>query len=171
MLNSFTYLEKCEDIINDKSQLIHKELFDNAIINYIQDHIELLHLEDGENQTNINYEDKLNKQYIVIDLNDNETYLDSSHAILLSKSFPLTKIKIDLEDYWNKNYINIYKNIINHESLLINENNLKESELDYVDFVKGKVYYKNKFTNKIFGIPFNKYHKQVNFELLKNIKE
>lgn len=160
-------LYSVNDTLNNRQSKVHTQLFNDAINKYlsIDSNKELLNLPIDENINN----ETLSIKYLVIDLNDGETYLDSSHALFISKFRPLKKIKVDLKSYWNKLYVDIYQKIIEGEELLINEENIKDSEFEYVDFVNGKIYYRNKFTNKVFGISFEKFKKKLQINQLKNI--
>jgi len=166
-INIIDNLLSVNDILEDKKTSIHNELFNNAIKYYISLNVnkQTLNIISDDNKTD---NELLLEKYMIIDLNDGTTYLDPTHALLISKSRPLKKIKIDLKPYWNKNYAeNLNTN--DQELLLINEENLNESEFESINFIDAKIYYKNKFTNKIFGIPFNKFRKNLKLNQLKNI--
>ena len=138
-----------DDIVNNKQNKIHTELFNNAVKNYAV-------------SNNINL-----SSYTVIDLQNNDDYLKSSYALLLSKTKPFKKYNVDLNQYWNTNYMD--NNVIqSYEDILLDEDDRKYSEYDYTDYIKGRIYFKNKLTNKRFYISFDKFDKEVNIDQLKN---
>lgn len=138
-----------DDIVNDKQTKIHSELFNSAVRNYAA-------------AKNINL-----SSYTIIDLKDNDDYLKPSSTLLLSKTKPFKKFNVDLTNYWNTNYSNT--NIIKeYDDILLDEDDRKYSEYDYTDYIKGRIYFKNKLTNKRFYISFDKFDKEVNIDQLKN---
>jgi len=133
-----------ESYINNYIEKIHKQLFKNAITKYC-------------NKMKVNEID-----YKIIDIKNEDNYLLPSKAILLHKS-SLKKEKIDLTDYWNLNYIDsLQKDVFNE--LLIDEENRKNIEIEYIDYVNGKVQFRNKFTNKTFFIDFSKINNNIQYK-------
>lgn len=138
-----------DDVINNKQNKMHTELFNSAVRNYAD-------------VKNINL-----SSYTIIDLKDNNDYLKPSSALLLSKTKPFKKYNVDLTNYWNSNYSNT--NVVQeYDDILLNEDDRNYSEYDYTDYIKGRIYFKNKLTNKRFYISFDKFDKDVNIEKLKN---
>jgi len=139
------------DVIHNNSEIVHKKLFDEAINKYCS--------ENDKDKSTLKIIDQPNK-------NDN---LKPSVAIIIENG----KINyVDLTEYWNKNYIENYNQYENNKifnDLLINEDNKKHINIEYIDYVNGKVQFRNKFTNKTFFINFDKLDKNKNYyQRLKN---
>ena len=127
------------NIINDNSINIHNQLFNKAIEKYCL-------------KNNI---DKNN--FKIIDKENSENILKPSTAIFISNN---QLNYVDLTDYWNMNYYNnSYCNSTSSNELLLDENNKKYIEIEYIDYVNERIQFKNKFTNKKFYIKFNKLNK------------
>ena len=133
------------DIIYSNSEKIHKKLFEEAIDKYCE-------------HNNINKDD-----YKIIDQPNNDDNLKPSVAIMICDE----KIDyIDLTNYWNKNYIenlNKYSENEIFRELLINDEDKKNIEVEYIDYVNGKIQFRNKMTNKTFYLKFNKLDKNRNY--------
>ena len=126
------------DVIYSNSDNIHKKLFNDALNKYCK-------------EKNINKND-----YKIIDKENKDDILKPSIAILMSNE---GVDYIDLTNYWNKNYLenlNKYSENELFRELLIEDDNKKHVEVEFVDYVRGRVQFKNKFTNKKFFINFNK---------------
>lgn len=132
------------DYINSNIEKIHKQLFDNAIEKYCIDN-------------NI-----VSSDYKIIDLKNEDNYLLPSIAILFSKK-EFKKEKVDLTDYWNLNYLELPQQTIFND-LLIDTENKKDIEIEYIDYIKGQVIFKNKFTNKEFRIDFSKINNNLQYK-------
>lgn len=145
----YNKLLNISDIIYNNSENIHKKLFNDAIDKYCID-------------KSINKED-----YKIIDQKNKDNDLLPSTAIFIDQD---NLEYIDLTQYWNNNYVNsLYLLDENNvfKELLIDDENKKYIEIIYIDYVKGKVQFKNKFNNKCFFVKFNKLNqnKQYNLKL------
>jgi len=133
------------DIIYSNSEKVHKKLFEEAIDKYCE-------------HNNINKDD-----YKIIDQPNIDDNLKPSVAIMICDE----KIDyIDLTNYWNKNYIenmNKYSENEIFRELLINDEDKKNIEVEYIDYVNGKIQFRNKMTNKTFYLKFNKLDKNRNY--------
>lgn len=133
------------DIIYSNSEKIHKKLFEEAVDKYCE-------------HNNINKDD-----YKIIDQPNEDDILKPSIVIMISNE----KIDyIDLTNYWNKNYVenlNKYSENEIFRELLINDEDKKNTEVEYIDYVNGKVQFRNKMTNKTFYLKFNKLDKNRNY--------
>lgn len=136
------------DIAYNKNEEIHKKLFEDAINKYFE-------------EENINKED-----FKIIDQINKMNILKPSIAILLEKGISKKLKYIDLTPYWNSNYkesLNKKEDNSIFENLLINEENKKHIEIEYIDYVNGKIEFKNKMTNKKFFINFDKLDKTKDY--------
>jgi len=133
------------DIIYSNSNNIHKKLFDEALDKYCK----------------TNNIDKRN--YKIIDKENEDDKLKPSIAVMMSNE---GVDYIDLTDYWNKNYVenlNKYSENELFRELLIEDDNKKHIEVEFIDYVRGRVQFRNKFTNKKFFVNFNKLDKNRNY--------
>lgn len=133
------------DIIYSNSNNIHKKLFDEALNKYCK----------------TNNIDK--KNYKIIDKENEDDKLKPSIAVMMSNE---GVDYIDLTDYWNKNYVenlNKYSENELFRELLIEDDNKKHIEVEFIDYVRGRVQFRNKFTNKKFFVNFNKLDKNRNY--------
>jgi hypothetical protein len=139
------------DIIYSNSNNIHKKLFDEALDKYCK----------------TNNIDKRN--YKIIDKENEDDKLKPSIAVMMSNE---GVDYIDLTEYWNKNYVenlNKYSENELFRELLIEDDNKKHIEVEFIDYVRGRVQFRNKFTNKKFFVNFNKLDKNRNdYPELKN---
>ena len=133
------------DVIYSNSETLHSKLFEEAINNYCE-------------SNSINKE-----EYKIIDQPNKEDILKPSTAVFISNN----KMEyINLENYWNKNYVentNKYEDNNIFKELLINEDDKKHIDVEFIDYVNGRVQLKNKFTNKTFFVKFNKLDKNKNY--------
>jgi len=133
------------DIIYSNSNNIHKKLFDEALDKYCK----------------TNNIDKRN--YKIIDKENEDDKLKPSIAVMMSNE---GVDYIDLTDYWNKNYVenlNKYSENELFRELLIEDDNKKHIEVEFIDYVRGRVQFRNKFTNKKFFVNFNKLDRNRNY--------
>lgn len=136
------------DIIYNNSQKTHAKLFSDAITSYC-----------NENDLDI---DKIK----IIDQPNKKNILHPSSAILMYDDKVYHVTKDELSKYWNKNYIehnNKYEDNSIFKELLINDDDKKHVTIEFIDYVNGRVQFKNKFTNKKFFISFDKLDKTKNY--------
>ena len=133
------------DIIYSNSNNIHKKLFDEALDKYCK-------------TNNID-----RRNYKIIDKENEDDKLKPSIAVMMSNE---GVDYIDLTDYWNKNYVenlNKYSENELFRELLIEDDNKKHIEVEFIDYVRGRVQFRNKFTNKKFFVNFNKLDRNRNY--------
>lgn len=129
------------DVINDYIFKIHKELYEDALKKF----------ESDRRLTNHDFE--LNN-YKIIEIKNQKNFLKPSTIILFSKS-EFKREKVDLTEYWNTNYTN--ENYISKfAELLIEDTDKKHIELEDIDYVKGKIRFRNKTNNKVFEVDKSK---------------
>ena len=110
------------DYVTNKLDNVHNMLFDDALQKYILANPNLLH---GSNEEFYKSEyDKLKAKYRIIDIK-REIYFEPSVAKLIPKhNIDDKKLNIDLEKYWNNDYI--VKNIFLDYRVKPIANNLAE---------------------------------------------
>lgn len=143
------------DNINDIYEKCHNELFNDALNKFIEENYIL---NDEENIHSVN---EFNNKYKIIDLKDNSDWLKPSSLLLINKTNGNVS-KHGLSLYWNNVYNtnNISKKLVSN--LLISDEDKKHVEIDTIDYIKGNITFKNKFTNKTFTVPFDK----IDFSLI-----
>ena len=129
------------DFTNNHIEKIHKELFNNALKKFEDDR-----KNDDENFSLDNYR--------IIEIKDENHYLLPSDILLINKH-GFNKEKVSLKKYWNTNYTNI-ESPYKFNDLLIDEENKKHIDIEDIDYVHGKIKFKNKFNNKTFMIDKSK---------------
>lgn len=136
------------DIIYSNSEKSHSKLFDDAITSYCSEY----HI-DKENTK-------------IIDQPNKNDILQPSSAIIMYDGKIQYVTTQELSKFWNKNYIentNKYEDNSIFNELLINDDDKKHIDVEFIDYVNGRVQFKNKFTNKTFFVKFNKLDKNKNY--------
>lgn len=127
------------EYLSDKYNIVHKQLFNNAVETYLKTN----NIDNGVFYQN-------NK---VIELKNDE-YWKPSKLIILSREYEngFTKTVVDLTLYWNTELSfqnKTYKNI------KFDNENINDFEITYIDYVKGKATIKSKTTDKEYKIDFD----------------
>ena len=121
---------KFSDFVLNKYDIIHKQLYIEALSQYLE-------------KTNNNTDEYINShKFIEI---KNKEYWMPSKVMIKNLNIPFETITINLSDYWNKyEYVQQFKEINNN---FLDEDNVKDAfEVIYIDYVNGKVKFKNKNT-------------------------
>ena len=136
------------DIIYDNSGESHSKLFDDAITAYCKEY-------------------NIDKEKIkIIDQPNKNDILQPSSAILMYDGQIHYVTSDELSRFWNQNYtknLNKYEDNSIFKELLINDDDKKHIDVEFIDYVNGRVQFKNKFTNKKFFISFDKLDKNKNY--------
>ena len=136
------------DVIYGNSEESHSKLFEEAITSYCNEY----HI-DKENTK-------------IIDQPNKNDILQPSSAILMYDGKIQYVTNDELSNFWNKNYtknLNKYEDNSIFKELLINDDDKKHIDVEFIDYVNGRVQFKNKFTNKKFFVNFNKLDKNKNY--------
>lgn len=168
------------DFINSKYDIIHKELYNFAINNFITalaqksyDNIFILNrskisnlptdngygrLTDYEGQ-GPNYEEYIRtfiKNYKdshkFIEIKKDE-YFAPSDVIVINVKFPYERKKYNLSNYWNT--ITEKRNNKDVSLMQFSDETVKYAELVYIDYVNGKCKFKSKLTGEEFWTTFD----------------
>ena len=129
------------DIINDHIIAIHNELYQDALKKF-------------EKERKLNNPEFSLENYKIIEIKDELNFLKPSSILLYDNNF--NKEKVDLTEFWNTNYNNEYEAPYIFDELLIDEENKKNIEVEDIDYIHGKIKFKNKFTNKTFTVDKSK---------------
>lgn len=129
------------DFMNDNIIQIHKELYEDALKKFEKDR------KKENNDFTLN-------DYKIIEIKNEANFLKPS-SILLIHNHNFKKEKIDLSSYWNTNYVNDSDSYLFNE-LLIDKDNKKNIEVEEIDYIHGKIKFRNKFNNKTFIIDKSK---------------
>lgn len=129
------------DFMNDNIIQIHKELYEDALKKFEK---------DRKKENN----DFTLDDYKIIEIKNEANFLKPS-SILLIHNHNFKKEKIDLSSYWNTNYVNDSDSYLFNE-LLIDKDNKKNIEVEEIDYIHGKIKFRNKFNNKTFTIDKSK---------------
>lgn len=154
------------DFLNDNIIKIHKELYEDALKKFEKDR--------KKETPQFTLDD-----FKIIEIKNELNYLKPSQIILFNiKKFE--KEKVDLTPYWNTNYSNSYEDPYIFDDLLIDEENKKHIEIEDIDYINGKIKFRNKFTNKTFVIDKSKIDFNITYknklentfgDLFRNVKE
>lgn len=134
------------DFLNDKYDDIHKQLYNRALNKFIEEYIQT-------NNLDISIEN-FKKNYKFIEIKKDE-YFKPSKVLIKSVKVPFGILEgkaIDLSKYWDKYEFNT--NFKDLSEILFDEDSIKDAELIYIDYVKGKGKFKSKFTEKSFWVDF-----------------
>ena len=137
------------DFLNDSIIQIHNELYKDALSKF----------EQSRKKDN---EDFTLDDYKIIEIKNESNYLKPS-SILIFHNKKFEKEKVDLTEYWNTNYVNNNDSDLFNE-LLIDEENKKNIEVEDIDYIHGKIKFRNKFTNKTFIIDKSKIDTNVTYK-------
>lgn len=121
---------KFSDFVSNKYDNIHKQLYIEALTEYL------------EKTNNANDEYINNHKFIEI---KNKEYWMPSKVMIKNLNIPFETNTIDLSNYWDKYEYNQKNKEFN--SFFLSEDNIKEGfEVIYIDYVNGKVKFRNKNT-------------------------
>lgn len=127
---------KFNDYINNKYNIIHKELYECALKKLF-------------NNLNIN-ENIINDKYKIIEIKNKEFFMPSS-IILIDREFPFKKEIYDLTQYWPEYIFN--KN--NYNDINYNIEKYNDLEIVYIDYVKGIVIMESRYNNIKINVSFD----------------
>ena len=164
------------DYVTNKLDNVHNMLFDDALQKYMLANPNLLH---GSNEEFYKSEyDKLKANYRIIDIK-REIYFEPSVAKLIPKhNIDGKKLNIDLEKYWNNDYIvkNIfldyrvkpiannlaeYGDISRQDTTNINNARIYDAEIIEWDYVRGRA----KLRSRVWNIEFYIDYKYINSDV------
>ena len=135
-INKYNKLEynssktKFKDFVSNKYDNIHIELYAEALNEYLKSI-------NADNDEYINTHE-------FIEIKDNE-FWKSSKVMIRNLEYPFETQTIDLSSYWNNyEYLSKFKEF---EDIYLDEDNVKDAfEVIYIDYVNGKVKFRNKNT-------------------------
>lgn len=138
---------KFTEFITNKYNDIHKELYEDALDKLIE-HLISTKAEHYENYESI---DDVKDNCKIIECKATEYWMPSEVTIT-HKTWPYKRDKHSLEEYWNYYQKKEDKSI---ETIKLTEKeNIENSEIMFIDYVKGIARMRTKLTNIEFDVPF-----------------
>lgn len=132
------------DYISEKYTNIHKQIYDRALEKLITN--ELV----GEGKLCETF-DELKTKYCFIELKKDE-YYKPSKVVVKQTVYPFEAYTYDLSEYWdNYQYKEEFKEL---KDYWIDEDSVRDAELIYIDYIKGKGKFKSRYTGKEFWADF-----------------
>ena len=161
------------DYVTNKLDNVHNMLFDDALQKYMLDN---LWRDSKEEFYEHGYND-LKQKYRIIDIK-REIYFEPSVAKLIPKHNIDEKLNIDLEQYWNNDYVvkNIfldyrvkpiannlaeYGDISRQDTMDINNARIYDAEIIEWDYVRGRA----KLRSRVWNIEFYIDYKYINSDV------
>lgn len=162
------------DYVTNKLDNVHNMLFDDALQKYMLDNL----WRDSEEEFYEHGYNELKQEYRIIDIK-REIYFEPSVAKLIPKhNIDNKKLNIDLEQYWNNDYIvkNIFldyrvKPIANNlaeygdtyrqDTMDINNARIYDAEIIEWDYVRGRA----KLRSRVWNIEFYIDYKYINSDV------
>lgn len=134
------------EYLSDKYNIIHKQLFNDAVTSYLN----LNNIDKNEFYQN-------NK---IFELKNNE-YWQPSKLVILSKQYEngFAKHIIDLTPFWNTELSFKDKT---YKTIKFSKDNINDFEIIYIDYIKGKATIKSKLTDKEYKIDFDDIDSNMN---------
>ena len=150
------------DVITDKRYILHNKLYNDALNKYFLEQYNKYVKENNLNNYDYNtylHEFIHKKHWVETNINKDNYFLPSS-VICINKTFPFTKEKINLEKYWNNEYLNKQKPNMD-EHIINNDNKLYQYEVCYYDYVNGNVVLNNKLNDDELELKFNELNNKI----------
>lgn len=161
------------DYVTNKLDNVHNMLFDDALQKYMLDNL----WRDSEEEFYEHGYNELKQKYRIIDIK-REIYFEPSVAKLIPKHNIDEKLNIDLEHYWNNDYIvkNIfldyrvkpiannlaeYGDIYRQDTTDINNARIYDAEIIEWDYVRGRA----KLRSRVWNIEFYIDYKYINSDV------
>ncbi len=162
------------DYVTNKLDNVHNMLFDDALQKYMLDNL----WRDSEEEFYEHGYNELKQEYRIIDIK-REIYFEPSVAKLIPKhNIDNKKLNIDLEKYWNNDYIvkNIfldyrvkpiannlaeYGDISRQDTTDINNARIYDAEIIEWDYVRGRA----KLRSRVWNIEFYVDYKYINSDV------
>ena len=161
------------DYVTNKLDNVHNMLFDDALQKYMLDNL----WRDSEEEFYEHGYNNLKQKYRIIDIK-REIYFEPSVAKLIPKHNIDEKLNIDLEQYWNNDYVvkNIfldyrvkpiannlaeYGDISRQDTTDINNARIYDAEIIEWDYVRGRA----KLRSRVWNIEFYIDYKYINSDV------
>lgn len=162
------------DYVTNKLDNVHNMLFDDALQKYMLDNLWI----DSKEEFYEHGYNELKQEYRIIDIK-REIYFEPSVAKLIPKhNIDNKKLNIDLEQYWNNDYIvkNIfldyrvkpiannlaeYGDISRQDTMDINNARIYDAEIIEWDYVRGRA----KLRSRVWNIEFYVDYKYINSDV------
>lgn len=123
------------EYINGKCEDIHNQIYLKSLDKFIE----------------LNPKYSINYSFVEI---KNKDWKKPSKVILINKKYPFEKKTINLDNYWDASFVK--EKSSSFENLIIDEDTIKDAEIIFIDYTKGNVTMRSKFTQKEFIVPFSR---------------
>ena len=132
------------DYISEKYTKIHAQIYDRALQKLIEEKL----VGPGKLCETI---EEFKTKYCLIELKKDE-YWKPSKVVVKQTVYPFESEIFDLDEYWDDyQYKEEFKEL---KDYWIDEDSVRDAELIYIDYVKGKGKFKSRYTGKEFWVDF-----------------
>lgn len=138
------------EFMSNKYNIVHQQLFDDAITAYLKDNSDVLYNDISEEIAEDIAIKMFKQQNKIIEIKGSEYWMPSS-ILIITKKFPYKKKRVDLTKYWNLYQKHSDKN---YNDIKVSIENIKDSEVFYIDYVNGIAYMRSRLNNIEFEVPF-----------------
>lgn len=138
------------EFMSNKYNIVHQQLFDDAITSYLKDNHNVLYNDISEEIAEDIAIKMFKQQNKIIEIKGSEYWMPSS-ILIITKKFPYKKKRVDLTKYWNLYQEHSDKN---YNDIKVSPENMKDSEVFYIDYVNGIAHMRSRLNNVEFEVPF-----------------
>jgi len=121
-LMSGTGLSSMSQYTSEQEEAIHAKLLEDALTRLWSSH-------------DYDWTEKLSIDMVDISEHRRDDYKEASVCTFKTKTYPMKQWKVDMSDYWNKNYIS---DVTDNDALNVNGYVNKDDEIVSVNYVTGK---------------------------------
>ena len=140
---------KFDEYMNNKYNKIHNQLYLDALNKFLQDEDILSYKQFNEGEGFKSLED-IKENTKIIELKNLEFWQPSS-ILVISKKYPFTQVKYDLEKYWNKFQDKSNKQINNIKLI---QDEILDAEIIYLNYISGKATVESRLNDIKFDVDF-----------------
>ncbi len=135
LIPSEKYLQSMSELISNKADDIHAQLYQIALDKWLADHEEY---REGHTIRELKTKD----------------LTEAPSILIVSNKWPFNRKTESLREYWDNSFFNI--NSSSWEDVYIDEESMTDAEIVHIDYVNGKVKMESKLTGHSFYMPFNR---------------
>lgn len=154
---------KAMDTVSNRYNIIHEKLYNEALEDFLNNYQWTVN-QDGtmtleEGTGGLDAPDSIWKYCKFSEIPDSEYWQPSDVQITYmnptsTQGLKFNQIRIDLTEFWNNEYIK--KNMLkDHSDLYLRDDTLRDAQIVYTDYVRGKVVMKSRYTGEEFEVDFD----------------